>query len=452
MKLIIAGAGRIGASLAEQLSADGHHICIIDRDTETLRHVSDDLDVICLEGSATNPDVLREAGAERADLMIAATEQDEVNLVCAVAAGKLGTAHLIARVRDTEYLGKSDFLRDAFGISLLVNPEYECAKEIARMLRFPGASRVDAFTRGSAEIAEYRIPAGSVLVGVCLRELEGRFHAKVLVSLAVRDGKAVIPRGDFALREDDMLSVTGSPRELRKFFAAVGAYVKPVRSVMIIGGDRTAAYLSHLLEESGLDVTLIEQDRARCERLCELLPSSRIICGDPSKSEVLHEEGIGQTDAFVALMPDDADNIVTSVYARQCGVEKIIPRVHHEHFAGILTDREMDSIVTPKMLIVQQISRYVRAMSNSAGSSMETLYRLADGQAEALEFRIDAGARCAGKPLRELSLRENVLIAAVIRGSKTLIPDGSSVLREGDHAVVVTDAGWLQSIDGILRS
>ena len=451
MKLIIAGAGRIGGALAEALSAEKHDIAVIDRDTETLSHVSDDLDVICLEGSATNPDVLREAGAAEADLLIAATEQDEINLVCGLASSKLGTKHVIARVRDPEYLGKTEFLRETFGISMLFNPEYECAKDISRTLRFPGASRVDSFTRGSAEIVEYHVPRGSRLAGVSLRELQGRFRAHILVSLAERDGKVEIPKGDFCIQENDSLSITGSPKEIRRFFVAAGAYVKPVRRVMITGGDRCAVYLARLLMESGIEVAIIENDRARCERLCELVPDARIICGNAARSDVLAEEGIHETDGFVALMEDDGDNIVTAIYAKRCHVGKVIARVNHAHFAEILDNRDLDSVVIPKTIVVQLISRYVRAMSNSAGSSMETLYRLADGKAEALEFRVSKDARCAGIPLSELNLKPNVLIAGVIRGNKTLVPDGSTVIQPGDHAVIVTDAGWLQDIDSILK-
>ena len=240
MKIMIAGAGRIGSSLAEGLSAEGHDITVIDRDTETIEHVSNDVDVICLEGSATNPDVLLEAGAADADLLIVATEQDEVNMVSSVAARKLGTKHIIARVRDTEYLGKAEFLRDAFGISLLVNPEYECAKEISRILRFPSAARVDAFSKGSVEIVEYKVAPGGKLAGIQLKDLHKTFDARVLVSLAEREGDVIIPKGDFTIREDDVLSITGSSKELRRFFVAIGAYIRPVKNVMITGGDRTS--------------------------------------------------------------------------------------------------------------------------------------------------------------------------------------------------------------------
>ena len=459
MKIIIAGAGRIGSSLAEVLSKEGHDITVIDRDEETISHVSSDIDVICMEGSATNPDVLAEAGAENADLLIAATEQDEVNMVCGISARKLGTQHVVARVRDTEYLGKTEFLREALGIELLVNPEYECAKEISRILRFPSASRVDAFSKGSLEIVEHRVAPGGMLDGVSLRDLQKIIGAKVLVSLAERDGKAIIPKGDFTVKGGDVLSITGISKELRKFFVAAGSYKRPVKNVMITGGGRTSVYLARILEENGISVTVIEEDRKRCEELCELIPDARIICGKASRSDVLLEEGIQSADGFVTLFGDDGDNIITSIYARHCTEGKIVTRINHEHFAEILSDKEFDSIVIPKKIIVQQITRYivqqitryVRAMSNSVGSSMETLYKLADGKAEALEFKINPDAKCIGIPIRELQLKPNVLFAALIRGGKSVIPDGSTEIKAGDHAVIVTEAGWLETIDGIMK-
>ena len=451
MKIIIAGAGRIGGALAEELSQEGHDITVIDRDPETIRHVSDDFDVICIEGSATNSDVLAEAGAGEADLLIAATEQDEANMVCGISARKLGTKHVVARVRDKEYLGKTDFLRDALGISQLFNPEFECAKEISRILRFPSAARVDAFSKASVEIVVYKVAQGGRLAGVPLRDLQKTFGAKVLVSLVERSGEALIPKGDFVLQEEDVLSITGSSQELRRFFMNAGAYIRPVKDVMIMGGGRTAAYLARILQDNGIGVCLIERDRRRCEALCDLLPDAHIICGDSSRSEVLKEEGIEQTDGFVALERDDGDNIITSIYAKHCGVGNIVTRINHEHFADIFEDRELDSIVIPKKIIVQQITRYVRAMSNSVGSRMETLYKLAGGKAEAIEFEVSKDARCVGVPLKNLALKQNVLIAAVIRGGKSIIPDGNTEIRSEDHVVIVTEAGQVESIDDVMR-
>ena len=451
MKIIIAGAGKIGHAVAEILAGEGHDITVVERDGELITHLSGELDVICVEGSATNPAVLREAGAASADLLMAATELDEVNMVCGISARKLGTKHVIARVRDPEYLDQREFLREALGLSVIVNPEYECAKEISRILRFPGAARVDAFSKGSAEIVEHRVREGGRLDGMELRMLPQQLGAHVLVGLVERGGEALIPNGSFVLRAGDRLSITGSANELRRFFVNVGAYQRPVRRAMLMGGSRIAVYLARMLLELGVDVTIVERDSARCDRLLDLIPKAQIVCGDATRSDVLLEDGLSTADAFVALTGEDGDNVITSMYARERGVPKIVAKVNREHFSDILAGSGLDSIVTPKDLIAQQIARYVRAMNNSLDSSMETLYRLADGQVEALEFKIGSGSALVGVPLREMKLKPDILISTIIRGERSIIPDGSTAIQPGDHAVIVARAGRIHNADEILE-
>ena len=452
MKIVIAGTGKVGRTVAAVLSEEENDVTIIDLDPETISQVSNDLDVICVEGNAADPEALRGAGVASADLVVAATEKDEVNMVCGITSRKLGAKHVIARIRDPLYLHQVAFLRDAMGLSQIINPEYECAKEISRILRFPGASRVDAFSKGSVEIVEHRIPEKGALDGVVLRDLGTRFGARILVALVEREGNALIPNGNTVLRSGDRLSITGSSGELRKFFVAIGEYRRPVRRVMIMGGGRTAVYLTRLLEESGIDVTIVERSRERCDLLCDLVPQAHIVCGDATFSDVLQEDGIATADGFVALTGDDGDNIITSLYARSCRVEKVVTKVNHEHFADILNDSGLDSIVSPKEIVALQLARYVRGLSDSAGSSVETLYRLVDGKVEVLEFQVLEDSACVHIPLRELRLRENILISALIRGSKTILPNGSTVIMPGDHAIVVTAAGRLRSLDEILET
>lgn len=451
MKIIIAGAGKIGYSAAAILSAEGHDITVIDRLPGIINIVSNNLDVICVEGSATNAETLREAGAADADLILAATRSDEVNMVCGISARKLGTKHVIARIRDTAYLSQTEFLREALGLSITVNPEYECAKEISRILRFPSAIRVDAFSNGSLEIVEHRVAAGSRLEGVQLKDLTQLFKARVLVGVVQRDGEAVIPNGNFVLRAGDVLETTGTARELRRFFIAVGQYKKPVRTVMIMGGGRIGVYLTRLLQDCAMSVTVVEADKNRCDELCDLIPGARVIYGDATRSEVLQEEGIRDCDAFVALTGDDGDNIITSMYAKHCNVDKIVVKANREYYTDILMSAGLDSVVTPKALIAQQLAHYARAMSNSEGSSMETLYRLADGKAEALEFKVGQHSACVGVPLKTLKTKPNVLISSVVRGGSSSIPDGETVIQPGDYAVVITRAGWLKDLDSIVE-
>ena len=451
MKIIIAGAGKVGSSVAALLAQEGHDITIIDHDPDTIQSVSNELDVICVEGSATNPETLREAGAGHADLLLAATEQDETNMICGISARKLGTAHVIARVRDPEYLHQTEFLREALGLSVIVNPEYECAKEISRTLRFPGAVRVDAFSKGSVEIVEHRVPAGGKLEGVALKELVQRFGAKVLVGVVERDGQGLIPNGNFVLQAGDRLSVTGATRELRRFFAAIGEYKRPVRRVMIMGGGRSSVYLTRMLQESGMSVTVVERDRERCDTLCDLIPEAHVVCGDATNSDVLQEDGLFSADAFVALTGDDEDNIITALYAKNRGVDKVIVKVNRDYLSEIIENVGLNSVVSPKDIVAQQLARYVRAMSNSMGGSMETLYRLADGKVEAMEFKVSADSACVDIPLKDLKLKPNILISAIIRGSKSIIPDGSSRIQPGDHAVIVAPAGRIGNMDAILE-
>lgn len=451
MKIIIAGAGKVGHSIAASLSREGHDITVIDRNADTIMQISNELDVICVEGSATNPETLREAGAAGADLLIAATERDEVNMVCGISARKLGTANVVARIRDPEYLSQTEFLREALGLSVVVNPEYESAKEISRILRFPSAVRVDAFSKGSVEVVEHRVSENGRLNGMQLKDLPQTFGAKILVAVVERDGEAIIPHGLFSLKAGDRLSITGTAKELRKFFIATKQYKKPVRTVMIMGGSKIAVYLTRILESCGMEVSVVERSRERCDKLCELVPTAHIIHGDATRSDVLLEEGLRRTDAFVALTGDDGDNIITSIYAQHCNVGKIVTKVNREHFSEILASSGLESVVSPKELVAEQLTRYARAMHNSMSGSMETLYRLADGKVEALEFKVGQGAACVGISLKDLHLKKNVLISALVRGQSVIIPDGGTVVEPGDHIVVVASAGTVRSLNEIVE-
>ena len=451
MKIIIAGAGRIGLTLTKVLSEEGHDITLIDENPDIIYHASNEYDVICVVGNATISETLKEAGAESADILIAATEKDEVNMVCGISAKKLGTKDVIVRVRETEYLKESEFLRDALGISFIINPELECAKEISRILRFPSAARVEIFSKRSAELVEHRVREGGKLDGVQLKDLEHLFRAKVLVGVVKRGQEVFIPNGEFVVKGGDTLEITGPSNEVRKFFISAGEYRRPIKDVIIMGGGRISVYLASLLIDSGIDVTVIEMDRTQCERFCEIVPKAHVICADGTSNEVLLEENIQNVGGFVALTGDDGDNIVTSLFAAKSGVEKIVTKVNRDHYSDIIDKSILESLVTPKNVIAQQIARYVRAMDNSKESGMESLYRIADGMAEAVEFKISSDSRCIGTPLKDLRIKKDMIIAAIIRGSKAEIPNGNSVIEAGDHVIVITAAGRLKEFDSIVE-
>ncbi|MBQ2895791.1 MAG: Trk system potassium transporter TrkA [Oscillospiraceae bacterium] len=451
MKILIIGAGKVGLAIARQLTNEGHDIAVVDSNAEKIAQVSDMYDVITLEGSGTNFSVLREAGVQDSDLVIAATGSDDINMVVSVAASHLGATYVAARMKDPEYNSERAFLREAYGMSAVFNPDLGAASEISRILQFPTAARVETFARGRAELVEYRIPSGSSMDGLALKDLAKTFKARVLVCAVERGGVVSIPKGDFVLRCGDRLNISGARPELRRFFAAVGAYKKPVRSAMLLGGSRIAGYLARNLIDAGIRVTIIERRRERCEMLFDLLPEASIVCGDGCKQEVLLEEGIRDADAFVALTGFDEDNIIVSMYAQDCGVGKVVTKISDDHFVPMLQRSGLDCFICPKVLAASEIVRYARAIQNAEGSSVETLYRLNDDKVEALEFVVGAGSRCVERPLKDLRLREHVLIAAVIHGNECIIPNGNTVIHPGDRAVVVTTGAGLRDLDAILE-
>lgn len=453
MKIIVVGSGKIGFAAARMLSEDGHDVTVIERDADQINNLSNMLDVICVEGSATDPEVLTEAGVQNADFLIAATAQDEVNMLCAVTAGKLGVKNTVARVRDPQYGRSTAFIRDTLGINRIINPDMECAKAISRTLRFPGAVRVDNFSKGSLEIAEHVVGNGGPLDGVKLKDLGAKFNARVLVDVVERDGEAYIPNGLFELKNGDRLNIAGESRELRKFFAALGRQKKTIKNVMIAGGGRTAVYLARILNENGMNVTVIERDRERCEKLCELIPKARIVCADATHGEELLEEGLMRMDAFVALTGDDEDNIIMSMYSHNRGLGKTITKVNRDQYSTMLESLGLESVVMPKEITAQQITSYARATENSKGiSSVETMHLVAGGKVEVLEFKVSSKAKCVGIPLKDLKLKPNILISAIIRNEKSLIPNGLSVIEPGDHAVIISAAGRIKTIDEIIGS
>ena len=431
MNIIIAGAGKVGYTVARQLAADGHDVSIIDSDRERLDKAMNAMDVIGFCGNAANPSVLEEAEVRRADVFIAATSADEINLVSCQFAKKMGAGHTMARIRSPEYMDRIELMREMMDLALALNPDQVAAEEISRVLQFPSASRIEVFPDCEFELVTARVPADSRLHGVPLTDMERRFGSRVLICAVERNGEITIPKGDFVLREGDVVTITGTHHNLRKFFTSAGSYKKPVKTVTLLGGSRIAVYLAMLLRNTGVAVTIIEIDPARCRYLAEILPDADIVCADGTDTSALTETGLDRADGFVALTSYDEDNIILSMYADKLGVQ--------------------DTAVSPKELMAQRILGFVRALSNSSElSTMEALYYLGEGRITAAEFVAGPGARCAGKPLKELRLRKDVLLSCVVRGGVSYIPDGRTVIEPGDRAVVITTDRAIRTLDEIL--
>ena len=451
MKIVIAGAGKVGFTVAQRLCREGHDITLIDEKPEVLEAASNAMDAMICCGSCAAPSVLREAEAGKADVFIAATGNDEANLVACQFARRMGAGHTIARLRNQQYLESGESLREIMDLSLAINPDYVTAEEISRVLQFPAATQVDSFPDCELEIVTFRITERSRFNGVALSKLPTMFKQKVLICAAERGGSVQIPDGSFVLRAGDSISVTAPPKTLRKFFEAAGAYQKPVKNVLILGGSRIAVYLTLLLESTGVDVTIIESNHERCHQLAELLQMADVVCADGTDTTVLAQSGLQGADGFVALTNIDEENIILSMYAEKLGVEKVVSKINNEKFTDLLRDVFPDTTLSPKNLVAERIEGYVRGLDHaSEESTIEALYYLGNQDVTATEFVVGAKAACVGKTLAELRLKPGVLISAVVRGGQSFLPDGKTALQPGDKAVVITAGSSVLTLDDIL--
>ena len=450
MNIIIAGDGKVGSTLARQLSSEGYDITLIDSDPQVLEASVERYDVIAVQGNCASTTVLRQAGILDADLLIAATSADEINLLCCTTAHAMNPKlHTIARIRNPEYSGQIYDMRDTFGLSLAINPEKQAAQEIERLLKYPGFLRRDAFAKGSTEIVELRIDAKSKLCNVSLIEMAAIVKCKVLVCAVLRNGTAVAPGGNFVLREGDRIFVTATTQSLTVLLKNLGIITRRVRDVVLCGGGRVSYYLADALEKTGIRVKLIEKDLPRCQSLCEQLPGIEVVQGDTSDLELLESEGIDHYDALVTLTGMDELNMIVSLYGSSRGVPQVITKLSQVNNRNIIDSLSLGSVVCPKELCCNTIVRYVRAMQNQTGAAI-SLHAIADGQAEAVEFLVDESTKHCGIPLKELKLKPNVLVASITHGSKTQIPNGDSSFQKGDSIVLVTSGrGVLRQLNDI---
>lgn len=439
MNIIIAGDGKVGSMLTRQLSAEGHDITIIDSNARVLQSSVEHYDVICVQGNCASMDVLLQAGVRDAELLIAATSQDEVNLLCCTTAHALNRKlHTIARIRNPEYTEQIYRMRDIFGLSMVINPENQAATEIERLLKYPGFLRRDTFAKGRTEIVELRVDAGSKLCNVALAELRSIVKCQVLVCAVLRDGSAAAPKGDFVLREGDRIFVTALSQNLTTLLKNLGILTRRVRSVTLCGGGKISYYLARRLEKSGISTRIIEKDFARCQELCALLPGAEIIHGDISEQDLLESEQVSQADALVTLTGLDELNMIVSLYAASRNVPQVITKLGHTGNRSVIDSLSLGSVLCPRELVCSNIVRYVRAMENQTGAAI-SVHTIADGQAEAMEFLADETTRNCGRPLKEIRLKPNVLLVSISHGASTEIANGNSAFQQGDTVVVVTN-------------
>ncbi|NBI11081.1 Trk system potassium transporter TrkA [Colidextribacter sp. OB.20] len=450
MNIIVVGCGKVGFTLAEQLVKEEHDVTIVDTVEEELRRAGDQLDIMTVRGNGVSAATLREAGADGADLLVAATNSDEVNMVCSLTAKSMGTKYTIARIRNQEYTSSVAELRRDLKIDMVINPENTTAVEISRLLRFPSAANIETFCRGLVELMGFRLQEGDFLVGAPLYSLPGHIKKLSLLFCAVdRDGQVSIPNGSFVPQAGDKLYMIGRPNSLDQFFRQLGRYAPKVKQVFLVGGGKISTYLASILDRMGIRLKIIERSEERCRLLSEQFPRVTVICGDGTDSELLESENLTASDAFISLTDRDEENLIIALYAMQQGLPKVITKCNRQGYAGIVRSLGLDSVISPKFVTASHILHVVRGMQNSQGSVMNSLHRIAGGGAEAMEFTVGPSTRNLGVPLKQLKLRPGVLLAVIVRGKDIIIPEGASFLQEGDQVIIIARDGGVLDLNDI---
>lgn len=452
LNIIIVGCGKVGMTLIEQLSKEGHDITIIDKNAAKVQEMSNLYDIMGLVGNGASYSVQMEAGIENADLIIAVTASDELNLLCCTVAKQVGDCAAIARVRTPDYSKEAGYLREKLGLTMIINPELEASLETARILYLPTALEVNSFAHGQAEIVKFKIPEGNLLDGMTIATLGKSITNEILICAIERDGEVYIPGGNFQMAKDDIVSFVAPRRHIRSFLKKIGFKTKQVKDAMIVGGGKASYYLAKQLIAMGIDVKIIEQNKERCEELSILLPEAIIINGDGTDEEVLREEGIEYAQAFIPLTGIDEENIMLTLHAKQVSNAKLITKINRSTFKNVISKLDLGSVIYPRYITSEAIIAYVRAKKNSTNSNIETLYHMFDNRAEAIEFRVDEPSSVTGIPLKDLMLKKDLLVSFIYRNGKVQIPSGLDTIEVGDTVMIVTTHTGLDNIQDIIRS
>lgn len=452
MKIIIVGCGKVGLTLAEQLTAEKHDVVVIDPNYKKLRAVTDSIDVMCIEGNGINSEILIEAGVNDADILIATTDSDEKNVLCCLVAKNTGNCQTIARVRNPEYIKEIRHIKDELNMAMVLNPDNAAAAEIARLIRYPSSvMKCDTFAKGRVDMLSVEIPADCALDGVRIRDLRSTVHCNVLICAVEREGEVFIPSGDFILRTGDIISFVGKRSQQMQFFKELKMTTEISKSILIVGGSNIGYYLAKSLEELPVSVKIIDADMERCNALSARLDSTTIINGDATDKNVLLEEGIEDVDTVIALTGLDEENIMISLYAKSVSKAKVITKINRINFEDVISSLNLGSVVNTKLISADSITRYVRGMVNTVGSSIETLYRIASGKAEAMEYTVREDFKGLNVPLAELKLKPNLLLACIHRQGNLIIPGGQDYLATNDTVIVVTSTTGLNSLNDCLE-
>lgn len=453
MRIVVIGGGKMGSSLAQSLIEEGHDVTVVDRSETVLQRSMDTMDAMFIKGSGVSANTLKEADVQHADILIAATMGDEINMLSCLTAKRLGAQYTIARIRDPEYLTSLPFLQKELSIDYAINPERATAREISRMLRFPFAGSIETFARGRVEMADFRAAEGDPVVGVPMREMykKNKHMPQVLFCAVERDSEIIIPKGDFVIQPGDRVHVVSDVATITDFFVALGKGMTSIRSVIIMGGSRIAYYLASMLLGMKIKVSIIEINPEKARRLSEMLPGANIIQGDGTDQELLESEGLADAHAFIPLSDRDEENLMSGFYAAQRGVKKVIVKSSRDNYSAIMHNIGLDSIISPKTIACNSILRTVRGRASRSYAAVERMYRLMDGKAEALEFIAEATASYIHVPLRDLSVISDALIAVIVRDGQVMVPFGNDTIEAGDHVVVISRRTGLSALEQVVK-